>query len=410
MSKNKFRPFWSYDVLKTQDWLNDLSFKGYKLIKVNPVLRIFQFNKSESENKKHIINYDKGLDGYPIYIKDGNDYTEICYTKNFYFLEQISDEPNSVPSYNDLVSRNRKIKYIVGQMLLFQIMLYSFFILIVIIFTLGIGSVTVESIPSNEVEYTTIEIMSAIAFILVNFGYFIIQIWMIYSFFRLRVSNRKLEVFCGDGIDMSFTIPKDTILTKEEIRKLRKEKKLIKKTKVAWFYSPDKIEDWLEQMELKGFNLIRMSKIGNSFYFKTGLPRNVKYHVDFQTKKGANYFSLNKESGWKLYFTSYSRFMAISVWGQEYTELVPKYYSDHETKVKHAKKYMWTYLAVFLPAILFVVLSIGMSITLFAYANFENISTWMILSPLIMLVLVVELLFFCFKVIRYYSRVKATEL
>lgn len=267
-------------------------------------------------------------------------------------------------------------------------------------------SITFETVEGNDQVYTTLEIIQGVVALFMYLSYFLILVWMIYTFFKLKTSNKKLELLCGEDIDLSFTIPINTILSNEEIRKLRKEKKIIRRIKFAWFYSPDKIEDWLEKMELKGFNLIRMSKIGHSFFFRIGSPRNVKYQIDYQGQKGANYFSLNEESGWKLYFTSISRFNAISVWGQQYEELIPKYYSDSDSKVKHARKYMRTYLLMFFPAIIIVSLSIGMSITSFVEGGYEVYSIWMIIAPIMMLLVLIEFLYFSFKLIRYYYRVK----
>lgn len=410
MNKIKFKPFWSYDVLKTQSWLDDLHQKGYELQRVNPFLRLFYFKESNQGNKEHKIYYDKGLNGYPDSVAKSSDYSKICFTKNFYFTRQLCDEPDVLPSYDNLLARNQKLKFIVGQVLLFLSTIYVFAFIVLAIFIFGSDGITVVTEPGSDMGYTSLEIIRALLFYIVNLGYGLLLIWMIYTFFKLRVSNKKLEEFCGEDIDLSFTIPTDTILKKEEIRALRKENKLIKKTRIAWFYSPDKAEEWLEGMEAKGYNLLRMGKIGNSFYFKVGEPRKVKYHVDYQGRKGSNYFSLNEESGWKLYFTSLTRLMSISVWGQEYEETVPAYYSDHESEVKHAKKFMWTYLAMYFPLILLLLGTIGMMISSFIDSNFDIISISFLLAPLMQMLLVVELLFFSFKLIRYYQRVKDAEL
>jgi hypothetical protein len=42
------------------------------------------------------------------------------------------------------------------------------------------------------------------------------------------------------------------------------------------------VKEWLETMEIQGFNLYRMSRTGNAFYFVKGQPQKIKYCADFQ--------------------------------------------------------------------------------------------------------------------------------
>ncbi len=406
MTKLKFRPFWSYDVIKTQDWLDMQCEKGYHFVSFNPAFRTFNFNKADAINKKHVIIYDKSNDGCPAYVSKNNDYNEIYQTKNYCILEQTKEEPEYFSSYDQLLSRNQQIKFIVGIILLIQVIL-NILPLALVLVSATTGNMTVEYEPGGITAPTNIgELLEGIFVLMFMIIGIIVQLWLVYTYFKLRKSNKKLEKISVEDINLSFTIPTDTIISKEEMKQLKLDKKLVKKRKLGWFYSPDIHEEWLEEMELKGFNLIRMSKIGNSFYFVKGETRKMKYHVDYQLRKNPSYFKINEESGWKLYFTSLTRFFAISVWGQEYTEIKPEYYSDPESKVKHAKRFMLSYIVWFLPMSLMYFVMSGFSIYAYVTIDFFRDNFWLYLTPLMFIIAGIEFLYFSFRLIRYYNRVK----
>lgn len=406
MRKFKFRPFWSYDVIKTQEWLDKQCEKGYHFVSLNPTFRTFTFYKADAINKKHIIIYDKRNNGCPAYVSKNNDYNEICHTKNYCILVQTREEPEYFSSYDQLLSRNQQIKYIVGMILLIQIIL-NILPLALILISAATGNMTVEYEPGGITGPANIqELLEGIFVLSFMVIGIIFEIWLVYTYLKLRKSNKKLEKLSVEDIKLSFTVPTDTIISKEEIKKLKHDKKLVKKMKLGWFYSPDINEKWLEEMELKGFNLIRMSKIGNSFYFVKGETRKMKYHVDYQLRKNPSYFKINEESGWKLYFTSITRYFAISVWGQEYTEIEPEYYSDLESKIKHAKNFMLSYIIWLLPMSLMYFIMCGFSIYAYVKIDFFRDNFWLYLTPLMFLIVGIEFLYFSFKLIRYYDRVK----
>lgn len=406
MMKNRFRPFWSYDVIKTQKWLSRMSEKGYVLREVNFAFRIFKFTKEESENSKYMIIYDKGSNGVPANIVESIDYEDICCSKNYYVLKVINENSDFTPSYSLLLSKNQKLKYIVGSILLAMIIFYSFPVMFIFIGYM-FGDVTFEYESGGvTAPDSTRELIEGIFASISMASYFFVQIWMVFTFFKLRITNKELSKLCGENLNLSFTIPKDTILSKDELRKLKKDNMLVKKTKIGWFYSPDKFETWLENMESKGFNLLRMSKIGNSFYFVKGKPKNMIYHVDYQRKNDATYFELNKESGWKLFFTSITRYFAISVWGQEYDQTPPAYYSDSESRIKHAKKFAFIYAVWLIPMGVFYFVLFFLSIYGYITVDYFQENSWMMITPIMFLVVGLEFLTFSYRIINYYYRVK----
>ena len=222
-------------------------------------------------------------------------------------------------------------------------------------------------------------------------------------FVKLRKTNRELEKLCGDTLNLSFTVPKETLLRQSEIDRLKAKGLLIVRTRFAWQYAPDKVEIWLEKMAEDGYRLIQLSRPGYSFYFLEGEPHKVKFHIDYQNKTDPAYFNLNKESGWKLFFTSLSRFQNLSVWGQEYTDESPMFYSDSESRIKHARRFALTYSICFFPmCILFIFMVVR---NLLFLGNFGP-NGGIFLTLLLNLILIFELGFFATRTLLYYFRVK----
>ena len=229
MTKLKFRPFWSYDVIKTKDWLDMQCEKGYHFVSFNPAFRTFNFNKADAINKKHVIIYDKSNDGCPAYVSKNNDYNEIYHTKNYCILEQTKEEPEYFSSYDQLLSRNQQIKFIVGIVLLIQVIL-NILPLALVLVSATTGNMTVEYEPGGITAPTNIgELLEGIFVLMFMMIGIIVQLWLVYTYFKLRKSNKKLEKISVEDINLSFTIPTDTIISKEEMKQLKLDKKLVKK-------------------------------------------------------------------------------------------------------------------------------------------------------------------------------------
>ena len=100
----------------------------------------------------------------------------------------------------------------------------------------------------------------------------------------------------------------------------RRWRKIIVKRKLGWMYSPDRLEQWLETMEERGYNLYRVSKMGNTFYFIKGSPRKVSYCADYQNFSEESYYDMHRESGWNSVFKSSWSFQKWTIWSQPYAE------------------------------------------------------------------------------------------
>ena len=161
------------------------------------------------------------------------------------------------PSRESLLNRSRIIKYSIGSLLTLWLMMsiMPMLLLTELLFNFNNGSSNVTYMPGAKLSMILI---------------LLVLILLIYIMIKLNKSDKKLRIENGTDLNLSFTIPKDTIIDYKAERKLRKDGKAIKKIKLGWFYSPDKTEEWLENMEMKGYNLYRMSRSGTTFYFIEG--------------------------------------------------------------------------------------------------------------------------------------------
>jgi len=407
MNKTVFRPFWSYDVVKTEEWLSQMHADGYALLRIHFAARLFYFEQTVPAAVFYRIVLEKKSNGVPSIYLENNIYAAVCSTSNYYVIRTEETEPEAAPSYNGFLSRNKKIKFVVGIILLFVVMLLGMNLMILITLAGALlfsgGTETVFFSDLAHTPQTPIEVFNAV----MTFAFPVIVLltitWLCYTYFKLRITNRQLEKLCGDTLDLSFTLPKDTLLSHAEMKKMSKNNKVIKKSKIAWIYAPDKVEIWLEKMEGRGYHLVRMSKLGNSFYFISSEPRKMKFHVDYQNSTDPSYYNLNKESGWKLFFTSISRTQSNNVWGNEYTDEPPMFYSDKESTLKHARRFALTYSLSFLPLCAMYIFAMGK----FYFADFFMPQNPIFIGPFIIYAVVcIELGSFAVRTILYYFRVK----
>jgi len=405
--KIRLRLFWSYDVIKTQHWLEKQSKLGLVLIRFLPVLSIFIFKRTDAEKYPFLIIYDKNSRGCPIRFTESNDFKEVLNTRNYYFLQQLSDKPDLYPSYEALLNKNSKIKYVVGVVLLFISSMYFLFF-VAIFSSIFTGSFSFEWGGWDPLSnYSKQEIIRGIIPGLLFYAILFSPFWLSYIYFKLNKSNKVLSKLCGDTKVISFTIPTETILSHQQWSAYKKQGLVLKKTKLGWFYSPDITAKWLGNMENEGFNLIRMSKLGNSFYFINGTQKKVKYHVDFQVKKSASYLAINVENGWKLFFTSFTRYFAITVWSQAYEKDMPNFYSNYDDEVSHAKKFMLTYASIYIPlGMLYASMTFIFGYTLWSIIPEFGMDKMLISVPIIFLLSSILYFYYTFKVVRYYYRIK----
>lgn len=383
MIKRFFRPLWSYDVVKTENWLNSMSLDGYRLIRVNFKARIFTFESFPSQALFYRIVFQKNCRGNaPTNVLSSGWKADVT-SRNYYIVHHDSSSPDMAsPSYSGMLDKNRTLKFIIGILLLSLLLP----LLLIVIF-----------------PYALIIVLFEMMGWVISLAILLVLIWMTYTYFKLLETNRQLEQLCGEDLNLDFTIPRDERLSEREEKEMLKTKQLVRRIRIAWTYEPDKTEKWLEAMESKGFNLYRLSRLGSTFYFMKGTPRRMKYSIDYQNKAQGQYFAINKEAGWKLVFTSPTRLMAQTIWSHEIPQggRTPEFYSDAELKIKQAKRFAVTYFCIFIPLCLVSIFMVIREITGWYFTGYCDY-----FELVIQTLLIFEFGYLALRTIRYYFRVR----
>jgi hypothetical protein len=356
------KPFWSYDVQKTEKWLSTMAEKGYDLVKMNRGSRYFFFQQGEPKKRTYRIGFDKiqvnslskGLvdDGWMKVLQRGNWYV----TANAKPLEQIK----TFPVREGIIKHNKTIMYIFASILIYLTVIALFDLIIVSL------AISFQKEPGRVVDSP----FWILTYFSIGIG---IALWVLslYSVIKIKKTNKKLieenikrkELQGGGQIEGR--------LSKDEEKQLQRSGQLIVKRKFGWMYAPDKLEKWLEAMEEHGLNLYRVGKTGTVFYFTMGSPRKVSYCADYQNIADEGSFDIHRDAGWKIAFISTSSIQKWTLWSREYSEGEerPQIYSDKSHQLKHARRIAITYSCMFLPLAIFYILNIGANIHWISHHN-----------------------------------------
>ena len=123
----------------------------------------------------------------------------------------------------------------------------------------------------------------------------------------------------------------------------------MKEVKTAWHlwwgWNPEKIENWLEEMERKGWNLFKVDFYYIRFKFEKGESRKVRYCVDYQINVQDNYFELFKEDNWELVGDTAAPWY---MWRKPYEDERPNIYTDTKSLIERNNRLIKT-VAIVIP-------------------------------------------------------------
>lgn len=380
--KTVFRPFWSYDVASTEDWISQMARQGWMLSSVHFPLRRFLFHQEKPCEKEFFITYQKGQGDFLSQSLKQAGYQKIAGNKDYQVLSHECGPSGICPDYSGFYEKNRTLKVWSG-----RLALLVFFLLWV-----------------PNMLMTGLKLGDSYGFAVAWLVHTALLLWLSGTFFALLFFNHSLEQRLPGTAEPGLAGRDDMGITRERERELRRQKKRAVRLKLAWMYAPDKMEQWLEKMEASGFQLYRVGTLGNLFYFIKGAPRKMKYVADYQSKTMPQYFEMNRAAGWQAVFTSVFQTQAIILWRHAYTDESPEFYSDYETKRNAAKQFVKTYGVMLLAVGALYALMAGVRLSGFAGA--VELSPSELAGAIIFTVVFVEFFVLGFRAVRYYYRVK----
>lgn len=124
--------------------------------------------------------------------------------------------------------------------------------------------------------------------------------------------------------------------------------------RVWWGWSPEKIENWLEEMAWEGWTLFQVDFASLRFKFSRGKAEKVRYCVDYQEKTDDDYMKLFKDDGWEL---AWSGAFGWHIWRKYYSGEKPDIYTDRQSLIDRNKRLIGVGLPVFIVLTLFLILS-----------------------------------------------------
>ncbi|ETT73320.1 hypothetical protein C173_12110 [Paenibacillus sp. FSL R7-277] len=349
-----FRPFWSYDLPGTEAWLADMAGKGWLIEEWNLLLRRFTFRKGEPIRLTYQIAYGPysrspiasslAAEGWGKRLQQG----KWCLFEN----TQPSGQIKVYPSRKDILRRNRIISYVFT-----GILVYLLLIALIPLLALGLTysndtPIRIQPSPMWAATWTA----AALAVLLL--------VLAIYSLIKLRAANRELLQGYTD--------------LKQPSKPHKPAGTTMARMKLGWMYAPDRLEQWLEDKELDGWNLYKVGFGGTLFHFSKGRPRRMKYHADYQVVAGEGYFELHQEAGWTRLYSSPFSLQKWTLWSRENPEHAeyPELYTDPLHRLKHARKIAISYTLLFLPMILLYSLNVSAFIDSILRDEFTASQAW----------------------------------
>lgn len=305
----KWRPFWSYDMEKTERWLSSYALEGKKLVDVHLLSRTFLFEEAERIEEEYQIIYNTSKTELPQRLIDAGWENAVSQGK-WKFVRNNNEMIHTYPSRESVLKRNRIHSFVLSCIaLVYGIQLTSF---IAAMLSLFFSPEESKFVPSPLWSITILYFLQVIVVILLT----------IHMTQKLRAFDQKY-----------FSASVDTISSIGHT---------FAKWNFGWMYAPDLLENWLSDMAMQGNHLVRVSKMGPKFIFEKSTPKLVSYVYDFQLKASPNYYDVHKSAGWSLTFTSSSWFAKYSIWQKEYElgEEIPQFTYDATEKKGQVRKVM----------------------------------------------------------------------
>jgi hypothetical protein len=117
-----------------------------------------------------------------------------------------------------------------------------------------------------------------------------------------------------------------------------------------WGWNPEKIEKWLEEMELDGWNLFQVDFSYIRFKLEKGESRKIRYCIDYQLNVEDTYFELFREDGWELVDDKIAPWY---IWHKLYHDERPHIYTDTKSLIERNNRQLMT-VGILMPVEIFI--------------------------------------------------------
>lgn len=385
--KKMVKPFWSYDVEQTENWLKDMASQGYMLKKLNRASRTFYFEQATPQNLSYRISFDRNQGPVLASSLTENGWEIAAASGKWQILKNSHSEKDiqTAPVRQGVISHNRNVSFV-----FFGLLFYLLGVLLANVSTLASswfqdGTIAVEPSPLWAITYL---------FLALTLGAIAVAC---YSIFKIKKSNQAM-------------LRKEVGAAAAKLRHNRPTPKIlqpsgdfVKKVKLGWMYAPDRLESWLEGMEQQGYQLHHVGTIGTVFYFVKGEPRRMSYHAEYMSTVESSYFSIYEDAGWLKIFESWSAMEKWVIWSREYGEgeEKPRIYTEGSSHLKRARRMASLYTVLFLPMLFIYALNANRE-----FQEFMHEGTTLSLFGVLPAIAFVLFLSFIYRMWAYYIRLR----
>lgn len=314
-----FRPFWTLKLGQTEAWLTRMAARGKHLAELNTSTGIFVFQTGEPRAGVYAIFYDRTLADIPqAMAEDG--WVQVFHQGNW--LVAVNSKPSQdIIVFPSRVNYTDRLLSLINKALLVWHVLAAAVMLGVAVYAVMLVNKIIPFDPPPSWFIPALICIGGIDLVL---------------FF---LANKLLHKRYFSSLDRELPYPYDSIITRR---------------KPGWVFAPDKLERWLENMELKGYYLNCLGGAGNAFYFTRGRRRTVKCCADFQLMADCSYFYSRTAAGWSPIFTSIGSFAKWTIWVREYSQdqEPEEMYSDNFLLLRKARQGAIYYLSLFGPLLI----------------------------------------------------------
>lgn len=159
-----------------------------------------------------------------------------------------------------------------------------------------------------------------------------------------------------------------------------------------WGWNTEKVEKWLEEMEKKGLNLIKVDFAQIRFSFKKGESRKMRYCFDYPSYVKDNYFEIFKEDGWESMDNKMGPWF---IWRKPYEDERPNIYTDTKSLIEKNNRQIRT--------VIFGVFVTLFLLSLVLISNFDS-------TKLISALLILSLVFYGYIIVQLRQHIKKLKI